>query len=113
MDRFATVAQLKSAGPSIATRSRNLSARHSQRSPKESPCELQRSGRQRRQPHVRQPANTRISTRRRQRGHWDGDYLHKRKWLRWRTFNRACERANELQQLADYASVVRVARLLG
>ncbi len=43
----------------------------------------------------------------------DGEYLHKRKWLRWRTFNRACERADGLQQIADGAFVVRIARRLG
>lgn len=43
----------------------------------------------------------------------DGDNLHKRKWLRWRTFNRTCERADELQQVADGAFVERIAGLMG
>jgi hypothetical protein len=43
----------------------------------------------------------------------DGEYLRKRKWLRWRTFNRACDLADELQQVADSAFVVRIAGLMG
>jgi len=43
----------------------------------------------------------------------DGANLHKRKWLRWRTFNRTCERADELQQVADGAFVARVACRFG
>jgi hypothetical protein len=43
----------------------------------------------------------------------DGEYLHKRKWLRWRTFNRACDRADNLQQIADGAFSLRIAGWLG
>lgn len=35
----------------------------------------------------------------------------KRKWMRWRTFNRLVDRANELSGAADAAFLSRVARL--
>jgi len=37
----------------------------------------------------------------------------KRKWMRWRTFNRLMDRANQLSADADGAFVDRVARLFG
>ena len=43
----------------------------------------------------------------------DAGLVHKHKWMRWRTFNRLMDRANELQRAADCAFVERVARLFG
>lgn len=37
----------------------------------------------------------------------------KRKWMRWSTFNRLMDQANELQQRADGAFVERVTRRFG
>jgi hypothetical protein len=41
----------------------------------------------------------------------DGTYLHKHKWMRWRTFNRLMDRANALSEAADAAFLYRLRRL--
>jgi hypothetical protein len=39
-------------------------------------------------------------------------FVIKRKWMRWQTFNRLMDKANDLSNRADSAFVYRMARLL-
>lgn len=41
----------------------------------------------------------------------DGSFIYKRKWMRWRTFNRLMDRANAASTAADGAFLYRLARL--
>jgi len=41
----------------------------------------------------------------------DGNFIHKRKWMRWRTFNRLMDRASRVSREADIAALAGLARL--
>ena len=41
----------------------------------------------------------------------DGTYIHKHKWMRWQTFDRLVDRANQVSREADIAALAGLARL--
>lgn len=43
----------------------------------------------------------------------DAGLIHKHKWMRWRTFNRLMDQANDLAGAADASFALRIMRLFG